>query len=219
MIEHIDLYTYGGWNDKRGKILVNWAGISAGFAAGVALGSFMEYGIHKYFLHSTPKHLRKIKYVKGMWHGHVVSHHSNYAPDDHYTRDDTNKNEVLTFSWYEGFLIVASATAVVYGIDASIRMMLGISVALLMPEVIGFGLAFAAYYAAYEWLHAVMHVPNKWRWICSTGIMKVINRHHYQHHLNPSTNLNVILPLADYVFGTKQQLPKEKYIYADAFSH
>lgn len=204
---------------KRGEILASLIGIGAGFAAGLVLGSFVEYGIHRYFLHSTPRLLKRNSYAKSMWHGHVVSHHANYIPDSHYTRDETNKDEVLTFSWYEGFLIVATATALIYGIDAIIRMLFEIPVHIILPEVIGFGLAFASYYAAYECLHAVMHVPEKWKWVCSTRIMKMLNRHHYQHHLDPRTNLNVILPIADYAFGTRRPLAKEKYIYADAFSY
>lgn len=197
----------------------NWVSIGGGFFAGLILSSFVEYGIHKFFLHSTPKLLRKNKYVKSMWHGHVVSHHANYIPDEHYTRDETNKGDVLTFSWYEGILIVVVSTAFVYGFDAAMRILLGMPLNIIMPEVIGFGLSFAAYYSAYESLHAIMHVPDKWKWLCSTTFMKLLNRHHYQHHLDSNTNLNVILPIADYVLGTKVSLPKEKYIYADAFSY
>ena len=196
----------------------NWISIGTGFVAGVVLSSFFEYGIHKYFLHSTPKFLRNT-YVKSMWHGHVVSHHSNYIPDEHYTRDKTNKDEVLTFSWYGGILIVIISTAFVYVFDAAIRILLGVPLTIIMPEIIGFSLAFVVYYAAYESLHAIMHVPDKWRWLCKTRVMKILNRHHYQHHLDPNTNLNVIFPMADYIFGTKHSLPKEKYIYADAFSY
>lgn len=203
---------------KRGYP-INFITIGISFLAGIALSSFIEFGIHKYLLHGTPKSLRKISYVKSMFQGHVVSHHANYMPDDHYTRDDTNKGEVLTFSWYEGILIVSVSTALVFGLAAAARVMLDMPVAILMPEVIGFSVALVSYYAAYEWLHAVMHVPDKWRWVCSTRIMKMLNRHHYQHHLEPDTNLNVIFPLADYVFGTKRRLSKEKYIYADSFSY
>ena len=144
-----------------------------------------------------------------MWQGHTISHHGTYLPDDHYTQDETNKNEVLTFSWYEGPLIITSATILSFVIASIIRALLGVEFTFIMPEVFGAGIAFAIYYAAYEGLHALMHVPKKWRWVSKTRFMAWLNRHHYQHHIDPRTNLNVILPIADYVWGTKRRLPKE----------
>ena len=180
----------------------------AGFCIGIVLGSFIEHAIHKYFLHSTPKILRKSKYVKSMWQGHAVSHHGRYIPDEHYTQDETNKDEVLTFSWYDGPLIIASAALISFGIAATIRSLLGIRFIFFMPEVMGAIIAFVIYYIAYECLHALMHVPKKFRWLSNTSFMIWLNRHHYQHHLDPRTNLNVILPIADYVWGTKRRSPK-----------
>ena len=72
-------------------------GILFGFILGAVIGSFVEHFVHKYLLHDTPRLLRKFKYVKSMWNGHVVSHHGTYLPDEHYTQDHTNKEEVLTF--------------------------------------------------------------------------------------------------------------------------
>ena len=190
-----------------------------GFIGGLVVSSFFEHAIHKYFLHSTPNVLKKSKYVKSMWKGHAISHHGSYAPDEHYTQDDTNKKEVLTFSWYEGPLLVAIATVFVFGIDAGIRSLLKIQFNPIMPEVIGAGAAFALYYTAYESLHALMHVPKKWIWLRNTRFMQWLNRHHYQHHIDPRTNLNVIIPIADYVWGTKRRLHKEDYDIADKITY
>lgn len=190
-------------------------GLVIGFIGGLVLSSFFEHAIHKYFLHSTPRALRKSIYIKSMWKGHAISHHGSYAPDEHYTQDDTNKAEVLTFSWFEGPLIILAATAFVYGIAAVISLLIGTQLSSIFPEVIGAGLAFTLYYISYESLHAIMHVPSKWRWLYKTSVMVWLNRHHYQHHLDPRTNLNVIIPIADYVWGTKRLLPKEHYVYAE----
>ncbi len=186
-----------------------------GFIAGIIIGSFVEHAVHKYFLHNTPKFLRKNTYVKSMFRGHVVSHHSTYLPDDHYTQDDTNKAEVLTFSWYEGPLLILAATILIYWTMAAIRLLLG-KFEPIMPEVVGASTAFALYYCAYEGLHVLMHVPKKMQWLRRTRVLVWMNRHHYQHHVNPSCNLNVILPIADYVWQTRRSLPKEQYVYADA---
>ena len=144
-------------------MIYNFALGLAGFASGAVLGSFFEHAIHKYLLHSTPRVFRKVGYVKGMWKGHAISHHGSYAPDNHYTQDNTNKGEVLTFSWYEGPAIIVSATFIVYLLASIIRMLLGFSTGLFTPEVIGAFIAFTIYYSAYEGLHAIMHVPKKWK--------------------------------------------------------
>lgn len=190
-------------------------GLASGFFGGVVLGSFVEHAIHKHLLHSTPKSLRKIKYVKSMWQGHSVSHHGTYMPDDHYTQDETNKEEVLTFKWYEGPLIVIASTSILFAISASVRYLIGLPFNPLMPEVIGACIAISLYYVAYEGLHAIMHVPKKWIWLRKRRFMVWLNNHHYQHHIDPRTNLNVIIPIADYVWGTKRKLPAENKRYAE----
>ena len=188
-----------------------------GFFCGLIASSFIEHTIHRYLLHNAPKSLRNNKYFRSMWKGHAISHHGSYAPDDHYTQDDTNKAEVLTFSWYEGPLIILTSTGLVYGIAVAYKFLVGIPFNPIIPEVIGAGMAFTLYYVAYESLHAIMHVPNKWKWLSKTRFMLWLNRHHYQHHLDPNTNLNVILPIADYVLSTKRSLPKDKHKYVDSF--
>ena len=189
--------------------------ILLGFITSIILGSFIEHAIHKRLLHSTPKFLRKISFVKGMWFGHSVSHHGHYLPDDHYTRDETNKEEVLAFGWYHGPLIILSAVLVTYLLDMGIRSLFNFPIRLFLPEILGVGIAFTLYYTAYESLHAIMHVPNKWKWLLRTKVMRWLNRHHYQHHVDPRTNLNVIVPIADYVWRTRKVLPKEQHQYAD----
>src|SRR5205814_6482138 len=62
--------------------------------------------------------------------------------------------------------------------------------------------AFACYYGAYEYLHWCMHVPRG-RWFQRTRVFRWIDRHHRIHHLVPSRNLNVVLPIADFILRTR----------------
>ena len=64
-----------------------------------------------------------------------------------------------------------------------------------------------------------MHIPDKWKWLRKTRIMIFLNRYHYQHHTDPRTNLNIIIPIADYVWGTKRGLPKAQQVIADNVEH
>ena len=77
----------------------------------------------------------------------------------------------------------------------------------------GAGLAFAGYYAVYEYLHWCMHLPRK-RNVERSGIFFRLNGHHLLHHRYMHKNFNVVLPLADVLFGTF--IPRSKVAFAQA---
>jgi sterol desaturase/sphingolipid hydroxylase (fatty acid hydroxylase superfamily) len=70
-----------------------------------------------------------------------------------------------------------------------------------LPIAWGTFVALIAYYAAYEYMHWCMHIPRK-RNIERSGIFFRLNGHHLLHHRYMGKNFNVVLPLADTVFGT-----------------
>jgi hypothetical protein len=57
------------------------------------------------------------------------------------------------------------------------------------------------YYVSYEYLHYCMHIPQG-RWIERQAFFHWLSNHHLQHHRKHFTNLNVFIPIADYVFRT-----------------
>jgi sterol desaturase/sphingolipid hydroxylase (fatty acid hydroxylase superfamily) len=69
------------------------------------------------------------------------------------------------------------------------------------PGVCGAALAFTSYYSVYEYLHWCMHLPRK-RPVERSGIFFRLNGHHLLHHRYMHKNFNVVLPLADLLFGT-----------------
>jgi hypothetical protein len=56
---------------------------------------------------------------------------------------------------------------------------------------IGFLLS-AASFALYEYTHYSMHHPKQ-RWIERLQMYQWLNRHHRIHHLDPKSNLNVVM--------------------------
>lgn len=62
--------------------------------------------------------------------------------------------------------------------------------------------AFATYYGLYEGLHAIMHVPKSLLFIHKNRIVQAMNLRHQKHHQRPNTNLNVVLPLVDWISRT-----------------
>jgi hypothetical protein len=59
----------------------------------------------------------------------------------------------------------------------------------------------ALYYAAYEFIHWCMHLP-KARRVETWWMFRRLNGHHLLHHRYMHKNFNVVLPLADLLFGT-----------------
>lgn len=51
------------------------------------------------------------------------------------------------------------------------------------------------------YLHEAMH-RRRDRWITGTRLFQQLDIHHSGHHENPRLNFNLLLPLADYLFGT-----------------
>jgi hypothetical protein len=50
-------------------------------------------------------------------------------------------------------------------------------------------------------VHDVIHYPGQ-RWLERQGWFRFLDRHHYLHHVDNRTNLNFLLPLCDWLFGT-----------------
>jgi hypothetical protein len=50
-------------------------------------------------------------------------------------------------------------------------------------------------------VHDVIHYPGQ-RWMERQGWFRFLDRHHYLHHIDNRTNINFLLPLCDWLFGT-----------------
>lgn len=56
----------------------------------------------------------------------------------------------------------------------------------------------------YLWgkIHLEMHKPEA-RWFSRWPVYQFLARHHYLHHRYPTKNFNVVIPIADYILGTR----------------
>ena len=64
-----------------------------------------------------------------------------------------------------------------------------------------------AYYALYEYLHYCMHLPKNRRFE-RTRFFQFVQTHHRLHHLYYMRNLNVVVPIADFVLRTRIPLSR-----------
>jgi hypothetical protein len=159
------------------------------FVAGVVYSSFFEWALHRYILHSR-------RFLKSPHRAHQLEHHGIFRADATYFLTEglheKGDEKHLTFAWYHAPLLIALHVP-----------LLALAWLYLGPWVAG-GLlaAMVAYYGAYEYLHYCMHVPRK-RWLERTWLFRAIQDHHRYHHVYYMKNLNVVLPLADFILRTR----------------
>jgi len=125
------------------------------------------------------------------FHAHALIHHGLFRADQSYHLQREEDEPKVTFAWWNApgllFLHVPLLVSVGY-LSGS-------------PGYWGGAAALVLYYALYEYLHWCMHVPQN-RWLENTRAFRFLKVHHYLHHRFAFRNLNVVLPLADWVLGT-----------------
>lgn len=166
--------------------------ILAGTFAGIVQASFIEWAFHRYWLHRP-------WLPKGCFTAHTLVHHQLCKHDDTFHVVEEEQHEALTFQWWGGPLLIA-INVTPWVLLAWWFSAIGWSLPAL-PFVISLGCAFALYYAGYEGLHYLMHMPSI-PWIERMKYFQFIKKHHRIHHIYMNRNLNVLLPLADFCLGT-----------------
>ena len=166
--------------------------VLAAFVAAIVHASFFEWIFHRYWLHRP-------WLPKNVFTAHTLVHHQLCKFEDTFHVTEEEQHEALTFQWWGGpFLIVLNMipwVALLWGLKA-----VGIDLprmVMLITAAVTFGL----YYAGYEGLHYLMHkptIPFIERW----GYFQFLKRHHRIHHVQMDRNLNVLLPVADFLLGT-----------------
>lgn len=157
-----------------------------GFAAGLIFNSFFEWTLHRYVMH------RRVKFFSYPFEKHALMHHRVFKADETYHLQSEPDRHRVRMAWWNGPVLILLAQAPFV-----------IAAALVGNVFLVYGslLAAALYYGLYEYLHWCMHVPRR-RNVERSGIFFRLNGHHLLHHRYMDKNLNVVLPLADWWFGT-----------------
>lgn len=159
------------------------------FLAFLVYGSFFEWTVHRYAMHRPIP----LIHTRFFFKGHALDHHRTYAGDDSYLVGDRPHDD-LTLGWSVTVPILLHSPLIA-----------AVAVWLSVPFAAGMLGAFVFYAAFYEYLHYCMHVPKD-RWFESTWVFKWLDTHHLQHHRKHNSNLNVLLPFADYIMRTRRTL-------------
>ena len=170
-------------------------GALGGFACGLAYSSLFEWTLHKYVMH------RPFLGLRYPFKAHALTHHRVFDWDESYWLQREEDTPLVTFAWWNAPVLIGmnlpimSAAAWLVGGGWFTPVFWGT----LGGEVA----AITTYYFLYEYLHFCMHVRGE-RWFMKTAWFRWIDDHHRMHHKRPTSNLNVVMPLADYLFRTRK---------------
>lgn len=161
--------------------------LGACFLAGVVYSSFFEWTLHRFVMH------RPILGFTYPFRAHGIVHHTTFGSGEDYHLLDESSRSLVTMAWW----------------NAPVLLLINGPVSLLAAHLAGtwwaiapFMGAMTLYYAAFEYFHYCMHVPGP-RWFQSTRLFKWLDLHHRLHHFQPNRNLNVVCPIADFVFRSR----------------
>jgi hypothetical protein len=157
------------------------------FVATVIYASFLEWNLHKHLMHT------KRKWFPYPFNTHAVTHHQIFKADETYHLQHEDDKHTIPMAWWNGIVLVTIATipTIFIGYFRS-----DILIPIQTFVVVGL------YYCTYEYFHWCMHLPKE-RWFEITRWYKNLKERHRLHHLKMSTtNFNVVLPVADFWYGT-----------------
>ncbi len=150
--------------------------------------SLFEWGLHRWFMH---KPFPGFDYP---FRTHALTHHRIFKADPTYHLARDEDKQTIPMAWWNGpvLITVGAFPFLVISITA------GAWWTFITSTVI-----FSLYYGAYEYLHWCMHLPlPRRRLIERNRLFFRLNGHHLLHHRYMHRNFNVVLPLADLLFGT-----------------
>jgi hypothetical protein len=167
--------------------------LAVAFVGSFVYCSFLEWVLHKHFMHSS-------RFMREPFERHAVQHHGMHRSGRSFFADvrEEPRYMLLGASFFPIFWLMHVPVFLVFEF--------------LVARGSGFGIALgtAAYCLGYEVIHWCEHVP-KHRWFERTRWFQFLLEHHRIHHKYARKNYNVVLPLADLVFGTLSldRLPPE----------
>src|SRR5262249_21380134 len=137
---------------------------------------------------------------------HTLVHHQLCKFDDTFHVVEEEQEEALTFAWWGGPTLIAINTVpwllLAWWLVAARITPLGF----ILPACVAGGVLLC--YIGYEGLHYLMHKPSI-PWIERSRYFKFLERHHRIHHFQMDRNLNVLIPIGDFLLGSLVTEAKE----------
>ncbi len=183
-------------------------GAALAFVAGLVVtplvASPLEWLVHRYVYH------RDAGPVLGRIHRVHVAHHWSYFPTWRYVTDGPPRRIPLlgadVRSPQRSFLGNAATRAAHFGFYLTSGMLLIWIPAWWLtgsvPFLVGIVLSSLVLSNLFISVHDAIHRPRSHRLLQAQPWFRFLDEHHYIHHVDPEANVNFLLPLADWLFGT-----------------
>jgi hypothetical protein len=153
----------------------------------VLIANVVEYAAHR-----GPMHHRT-RWLPALHHRHTCRHHRYFRPGEMHFESTRDFHAVL----------FPPALLLFFG---AVTGLIGTLVALFLPAAVAtlFVATSLTYYALYETLHFLYHVPPTWRAGRLPGVAYLARLHHLHHDPRrmQAANFNLVFPLMDWVLGT-----------------
>lgn len=159
--------------------VLGWAGFSV---AVILYCSVFEWVFHRYWLHDD---------MPPEWTGNAHRKHHTLLRAQNFFVKTQEQRESISFPLW-GILALLASNSPTFALIGWLLTWQHVVVAVVLM---------LGYYVVYEYFHYCMHVPKN-RFFESWKIYRWIRFHHYLHHENANTNLNVVLPFTDIVLRT-----------------
>lgn len=170
----------------------------------VIFSSNAEWALHRFIMH------RPLLGFNYAYEAHAKIHHVRFGYEQNYVSSDEKEDRVkkIPMAWWNGFVICAIGTPIfmglVYVLTYPFNPHLGFRWWIFCYAVM------YSYYLVYEYIHWCMHLPKS-RKVEMIGVFRWLNGHHLLHHRYMKKNFNVVLPLADWMWGTLKLLADTKF--------
>ncbi len=156
-----------------------------GFLGAFFINSFVEWGSHRFILHSP-------KIVRFAYELHDRQHHVMFGPGETYHAQNKEMEGHITFVARDYILFLLFTTPLWIGAELLIH----------RPILIGGVLATLTGLQLFNSLHLRYHLPSD-TWFQKTWFFRYLKQHHRLHHGDTGRNFNVaFFPIADFCLGT-----------------
>jgi hypothetical protein len=179
--------------------------VAAGLVLSVVAGSLLEWLIHRHVYHR-----RAIPLLGHIYRIHHHGHHHVFFPTWRYvTTGAPRRHPVLGPNLlrlhppgWRNVLTNLSHAAFCMGVGAAcvwLPAWLVTGNTAFLLSIIAANVVIADLMVR---VHDAIHYPDSHRWLQAWGWFRFLDRHHFIHHVDARANLNFLLPLADWLFGT-----------------
>ncbi len=166
--------------------------VAATLVVGLMYASIFEWAVHRYIMH------RPIGLLTYAYKMHTKIHHHVFQADESYHLKNPEDISKIHMLWWSGVVVILGSSP--FTLIGFFLVYLGFVSTGWSIIVSGVVLSLG-YYASYEYLHWCMHLPKERR-LEKSRLFRRINGHHILHHKYMYKNYNVVLPFADWLFGT-----------------